>query len=274
MHDRRGDSDFDYLIFIVISMHKKLVVGNMKMNPASPVEFERYLDALEKEIKGKKFEKTEIVICPPVIYFKQFLDRKFKNVKLGAQNVFWEYQGAYTGEISAGMTKAGGAQYSIVGHSERRKYFGENEEIINSKLKAILKCGLRAILCIGENIEERKRNQTVEVIKKQLRGALNGIGAGKIEYIDIVYEPSWSVGSDNVPTSDEILEAKLIIKKILSEVYGHKAMEKVRILYGGSIAKCFVNQVCIDPAMDGGLIGRESLVPYEFIRIAGLIDGS
>lgn len=244
----------------------------MKMNPASPVEFGRYLDALEKEIKGKKFEKTEIVICPPTIFFKQFLDRKLKNIKLGAQNVFWEYQGAYTGEISAGMAKASGAGYAIVGHSERRKYFGENEEIINLKLKAILKSGLRAILCIGENIEERKRNQTVEVIKKQLKGALIGIGAGKIEYIDIVYEPSWSVGSDNVPTSDEILEAKLIIKKILSENFSHKTMEKVRILYGGSIAKCFVNQVCIDPAMDGGLVGRESLVPYELVKISEMVE--
>ena len=253
-------------------MQKKLVVGNMKMNPVSSAEFERYLDALEKETKGKKFEKTEIVICPPAIYFKQFIDRKLKNIKLGAQNVFWEYQGAYTGEVSAGMAKSMEVSSVIVGHSERRKYFGEGDEIINLKLKAILKSGLRAILCIGENIEERKRNQTVEVIKKQLMGALNGVGVGKIEYIDVVYEPSWSVGSDNVPTSDEILEAKLIIKKILSEVYSHKAMEKVRILYGGSIAVRFVSQVCIDPAMDGGLVGRESLVPYEFIKIVETID--
>ncbi|MFA5926012.1 MAG: triose-phosphate isomerase [Parcubacteria group bacterium] len=255
-------------------MNKKLVVGNMKMNPVSPVEFGRYLDGLEKETKGEDFERAEIVICPPAVYFRQFLERKFKNVKLGAQDVFWEYQGAYTGQISAGMIKANGAQYAIVGHSERRKYFGENEEVINLKLKAILKNGLRAILCIGENMEERRSNQTVEVIKKQLKGAVDGVGSGKIEYVDIVYEPSWSVGSDNVPASDEILEAKLIIKKILAEIYGHKAMERVRILYGGSIAVRFANQVCINPAMDGGLIGRESLVPYDFIKIAKVINES
>lgn len=253
-------------------MNNKLVVGNLKMNPVTSVEFGRYLDALEKEAKKSEFGKTEIVVCPPAIYFRQFSERKFKNVKLGAQDVFWEHQGAYTGEISAGMAKANGAEYSIVGHSERRKYFGENEEIINLKLKAILKSGLRAILCIGESLEERKINQTVEVVKKQLKGALVDIGAGKIEYVNIVYEPSWSVGSDNIPTSDEILEAKLIMKKILSEIYGHRVMEKVRILYGGSIAACFVDQVCIDPAMDGGLIGRESLTPHEFIKIAKLID--
>ena len=242
------------------------------MNPVSLVEFERYLDMLEKELKGKDFEKTEIVVCPPIVYLQKLLDRKFKNVKAGVQDVFWEYQGAYTGQISAGMIKSVGANFVIVGHSERRKYFGENEETINLKLKAILKNGLRAVLCIGENIEERKRNQTVEVIKKQLKGALNGTGSGKIEYVDIVYEPSWSVGSDNVPTSDEILEAKLIIKKILSEMYSHKVMEKVRILYGGSVAVRFVNQVCLDPAMDGALVGRESLIPYEFVKIANLID--
>jgi triosephosphate isomerase (TIM) len=255
-------------------MQKKLVVGNMKMNPVSPAEFGRYLDGLEKETKGKEFDRVEIVVCPPAIYFRQFLERKFKNIKLGGQDAFWEYQGAYTGEISAGMLKTSGAQYSIVGHSERRKYFGENEEIINLKLKAILKNGMRAILCIGESIEERTGNRTVEVIKKQLKEALAGVGPGKIEYVDVVYEPSWAVGSDNVPTSDEILEAKLIIKKILSENYSHKAMERVRILYGGSIATRFVNQVCIDPAMDGGLVGRESLVPYEFAKIAKIIDES
>ena len=255
-------------------MLKKLVVGNLKMNPVSPVEMERYLDLLEKEIKGKSYEKTEIVICPPPVYFRQFLERKFKNVKLGAQNVFWEYQGAYTGEISAGMVKSSGAEYSIVGHSERRKYFGENEETINLKLKAILKSGLSAVLCVGESGEERKSGQTAPVLKKQLGKSLSGIGVGKTEYITIAYEPIWAVGTDKIPSSDEILEAKIVIKKILIELYSKKAVEKIRILYGGSVKAYSVNQVCIDPAMDGGLVGRESLVPYELIKIAKIIEES
>jgi triosephosphate isomerase len=253
-------------------MRKKLIIGNMKMNPVSPAEFGRYLDALEKEVKHKSFEKTEIVVCPPTVYFRQFLERKFKDVKLGAQDVFWEYQGAYTGEISAGMVKAAGATCAIVGHSERRRYFGEDEEIINLKIKACLKSGLNVVLCIGESEEERKRNQTVPVIKKQLKGSLQGIGPGKIECINVVYEPIWAVGSDKVPSADEILEAKIVIKKNLAELYSRKAAEKVRILYGGSIAMRFVEQVCLDPAMDGGLVGRESLVPYEFVKIAKKID--
>lgn len=253
-------------------MKKNLVVGNMKMNPVSAAEFERYLDALEKEIKGKKFEKTEIVICPPAIYFKQFLDRKLKNIKLGAQNIFWEYQGAYTGEISAGMVKSMEANFVIVGHSERRKYFGENEEIINLKLKAILKSGLQAVLCVGESLEERKRGNTAPVLKKQIKNCLEGIGSGKIEYTSIAYEPLWAVGTDELPTADEILEAKLIIKKTLAEIYGLKSAGKIRLLYGGSVKSYLVKQVCLDPAMDGVLVGRESLAPYEFIKIAEMID--
>lgn len=253
-------------------MQKKLIVGNLKMNPVSPIEFGRYLDMLEKEVKGKKFEKTEIVICPPVIYFPQFRERKFKEIKLGAQDVFWEYQGAYTGQISAGMVKSSGAEYSIVGHSERRKYSGEDEEIINLKLKAILKNGLKAILCIGESKEERKNNQTAPVLKKQLEKSLAGIGTGKVEYINIAYEPIWAVGTDKIPSSDEILEAKIVIKKILASLYSPRAVEKVKILYGGSVKVPCVKQVCLDPAMDGVLIGRESLMPYEFVKIAGIIE--
>ncbi|MDD5489532.1 MAG: triose-phosphate isomerase [Candidatus Moranbacteria bacterium] len=254
-------------------MRKKLIVGNLKMNPLTPTEFGRYLDMLERETNGKNFEKTEIVVCPPAVYFRQFLERKMKDVKLGAQDVYWEYQGAYTGEISAGMMKSNGAEYSIVGHSERRKYFGENEEIINVKLKAILKSGLNAILCIGESGEERKSNETASVLKKQLEKSLAGIGIGKTEYITVAYEPIWAVGTDKVPSSDEILEAKIIIKKILAELYSRKAVEKMRILYGGSVKSSCAGQVCVDPAMDGALIGRESLTPYEFIKIASLVDG-
>ena len=253
-------------------MHKKLVVGNLKMNPVSLVEFERYLDVLEKELKGKDFEKTEVVICPPAVYLQKLMDRKIGSVKAGAQDVFWEYQGAFTGQISAGMVKSVGASYVIVGHSERRKYFGENEEIINAKLKAILKSGLNAVLCIGESAEERKRNQTSSVLKKQLKGSLADISVGKLEYISIAYEPIWAVGTDKVPSSDEILEAKIIIKKSIAEMYTAKSAEKIRILYGGSVKSNCAEQVCLDPAMDGALVGRESLQPYELVKIAKMIE--
>ena len=253
-------------------MNKKLVVGNLKMNPVSLIEFDRYLDILEKELKGKDFEKTEIVVCPPITYLQKLLDRKFKNIKAGVQDIFWEYQGAYTGEYSAGMVKSVGASFVIVGHSERRKYFGENEETINLKLKAILKSGLSAVLCIGESAEERKRGQTSQILKKQLRGSFADIGPGKLEYISIAYEPIWAVGTDNIPTSDEILEAKIIIKKNIAELFSPKSAEKMRLLYGGSVKSSCTSEVCLDPAMDGVLVGRESLQPYEFVKIAKMID--
>ena len=253
-------------------MRKKLVVGNLKMNPVSAIEFERYLDMLGKELKGKEFEKTEIVVCPPIIYLQKLLDRKFEDVKAGAQDVFWDHQGAYTGQISAGMVKSVGASYVIVGHSERRKYFGENEEAINLKLKAILKNGLHAILCVGESAEERKKNQTPAILKKQIKGSLDGVSPGKLEYIAIAYEPIWAVGTDKIPTSDEILEAKIIIKKNIAELYSPRAVEKIRLLYGGSVKSSCTGQTCLDPAMDGALVGRESLMPHEFVKIAKMIN--
>ena len=253
-------------------MHKKIVVGNLKMNPVSLVEFERYLDALEKEMKGKEFEKTEVVVCPPIVFLQKLLNRDIKNIKAGVQDVFWEYQGAFTGQVSAGMVKSAGATFAIVGHSERRKYFGENEEIINLKLKAILKNGINAILCIGESAEERKKGQTSQMLKKQLKGCLAEIAPGKLEYVSIAYEPIWAVGTDKIPTSDEILEAKIIIKKAIAEMFSVKSAEKMRLLYGGSVKSSCAEQVCLDPAMDGALVGRESLMPYEFIKIAKIID--
>lgn len=253
-------------------MLKKLIVGNMKMNPVSVVEFERYLVMLDKELKNKDFERTDIVVCPPIVYLQKLLDQNLKNVKAGVQDVFWEYQGAFTGQISAGMAKSAGASFVIVGHSERRKYFGENEEIINMKLKAILKNGLNAVLCIGESAEERKKGQTPQILKKQLKGVLADVAPGKLEYINVAYEPIWAVGTDKVPTSDEILEAKIIIKKIIAELFSLKGAEKVRLLYGGSVKSHCTGSVCLDPAMDGVLIGRESLQPYEFVKIADLID--
>ncbi|MDD3487507.1 MAG: triose-phosphate isomerase [Candidatus Moranbacteria bacterium] len=253
---------------------KKIVIGNMKMNPVSVVEFERYLDMLGKEMKKNDFEKTELVICPPEVYLTKLVDEKISGVKSGVQDIFWEHQGAFTGEVSAAMVKSLGAGFCIVGHSERRKYFGENGEIISLKLKAILKSGLTAVLCIGESMEERKREQTSGVIKKQLKEAFDGIAPGRLEHIVVAYEPIWAVGTDKLPTSDEILEVKIIIKKSLAEMYPAKSIEKVRLLYGGSVKSNLVEQTCLDPAMDGVLVGRESLMPYEIVKIAKIIDGN
>jgi len=254
---------------------KKLVVGNLKMNILNPAELERYFKLFRREIIGKKMPDTEIVLCPPYLYLENFVKNlKSKKVSIGAQNTFWEKEGSFTGEISPFMIRGLGAQYVIVGHSERRRYFGENNETVNLKLKSAIKAGLHSIYCVGETIEERRIGHMSNIITKQIQEGLADISSSQMEKIVIAYEPVWSVGSDVIPTSNEIMEAKILIRKILTEKYGAKNAQSVRILYGGSVNDKTVEQTCVDPGMDGALIGRESLAPHELIKIASIISGT
>jgi triosephosphate isomerase len=251
----------------------KLVVGNLKMNLLSSIERERYLDNFKKEIANKKFRKTEIVLCPPFVHIESFRKGLGKKVKMGAQNMFWKKEGAFTGETSSVMIKNLGCDYVLLGHSERRKYFCETGEEINRKVIEALKIGLKPILCVGESRVEKDMNETLSVITRQLEEALVGIGRAKVENIIIAYEPIWAVGSDQVPTTHEIMEARLLIRKILVGSFDKKYADKVKIIYGGSVNSKTVKEVCLEPGMDGVLVGRESLVSYEFLKIAEIING-
>lgn len=251
---------------------KKYIIGNLKMNLVSVEEREKYLDWMKKELLDKKFEQTEIVLCPPFVHLESFGRIKSKKVNLGAQNVFAENKGAYTGEVSPLMIKNLDCDYVILGHSERRRYFGESDEEINMKVAAALRNGLNVVLCIGETKKEREDGQVLEVITRQLENSLFNISRIKAEHIIAVYEPIWSVGSDEIPTANEIMEARLIIKRILIKLFSKKYAEQVAIIYGGSVNAKTINQVCLDAGMDGALIGRESLLPNEFIKIAEIID--
>jgi triosephosphate isomerase (TIM) len=252
----------------------KLVIGNLKMNLLSPLERERYLSVLKKEISGKRLKRTEIVICPPYIHIEHFKKNVGKKIKLGAQNMFWQRGGSFTGEISPAMLKNFGCEYVIIGHSERRKYFCENSEEINLKVNAAHKNGLKTIICIGETRVEKEKRETYRVVVRQLKESLYKVNRTKAECIVIVYEPIWSVGTDTVPTSHEIMEVKVLIRKILVEIYGKNYANLIKIIYGGSVNAKTVRDVCIDPGMDGVLVGRESLIPYEFVKIAELINNS
>ncbi len=243
------------------------------MNLLSLSERERYFKLFKKEIAEKKFKNTKIVICPPFIYLESFLNNlKNNKVSIGTQNIFWEKAGSFTGEISPLMIKNLKGEYVIIGHSERRKYFGETSEIANLKIKACIKENLKAIYCIGEKKEEREREMERDIITIQLQEGLSGISSFRLEEIIIVYEPVWSVGTDAIPTSNEIMKMRILIRKILTEKYGAKYAQKVPILYGGSVNSKTVHQTCIDPGMDGALIGRESLMPREFVKIAEIIN--
>lgn len=253
----------------------KLVVGNLKANILTLSERERYLAALQKSLTGAKFVNTEIVLCPPFVHLESFAkSNKNKLVKLGSQNIFWEERGSFTGEVTAQMVKGLGGEYVIIGHSERRRYFGETNEMANLKIKSALKSNLLPIYCVGETQEERESGAMKEVITAQIKEALEGIAGTKLEKIIIVYEPVWAVGSDLTPTSNEVMEARILIKKTLAEKYGMKNAEKVRILYGGSVKAKHVWQLCVEPGMNGVLVGRESLIPAGLIKIAEIINNS
>lgn len=253
---------------------RKLVVGNLKMNLLSQQERDRYLSWMDKELKNKKFKNLEIVLCPAFVHLEAFKNWKNKKISTGAQNMFPEEKGSYTGEVSPVMLKSLGCEYVIIGHSERRRYFSESNHEINLKLISALKNGLRPILCVGESRTEKENHETMEVITRQVKEALVNVKRVKVEQINIAYEPIWSVGSDAVPAVNNIMEARLLIRKILVEMFGKKHAEMVRILYGGSASPVFVKQTCIDPGMDGALIGRESLAPHGFIKTAEIINNN
>lgn len=253
-------------------MIDKLVIGNLKMNLESPRERENYFSLLKKEIKGKKLKNTEVVICPSHIHLESFNKNIGKKIKLGAQNCFWEMKGSFTGEISPLMLRNFGCEYVIVGHSERKKYFCETDEEANYKILAALSVGLKPVLCVGETRLEKETNETMRVIIKQVKAALNRVNRTKASQLAIAYEPVWAVGSDKIPTTHEIMEAKVLIKKILVEFFGKKYAEQIKILYGGSVNSRTAKETCIEPGMDGVLVGRESLVPHELIRIAEIIN--
>jgi triosephosphate isomerase len=251
----------------------KYAIGNLKMNLLSQTELERYFKSFKNEIKGKKFGKAEIIVCPPSVYLKDFSKEiKSKKVAIGAQNVFPEKRGSYTGEISPVMVKNIGAEYAIVGHSERRTYFGENNEMVNLKIKALIRERMAAIFCFGETLEERGAGLTSRVITSQILKGLEGVSPSGLEKIIFAYEPVWAVGTDAIPTSNGIMEVKILIRKILAERYGMKYSQKAVILYGGSVKGKILNQVCLDPGMDGVLVGRESLDPHEFLKIAEVLN--
>jgi triosephosphate isomerase len=253
-------------------MRKRYLVGNIKMNIDSPEEADQYLAVLHRESKGKEWKRTKLVIAPPFLHLDRF-GRKFpKDVNLGAQNASSEKNGAYTGEVSVSMLKHEGVGFVIVGHSERRLYAKETDEDVSKKVRAVLKGSLAPVLCVGETAEERTDGSTVEVIRQQVLSAFQGISPLQAEKVIVAYEPRWAIGTDAVPTSAEILQARVLIVRTLAECFGAVVAEKISVLYGGSVKTALLDSVCFQAQMDGVLVGRESLFPYELIRMMDALD--
>jgi len=248
----------------------KIIIANWKMNPVSFSEAESLIKIIKKGIKNS--DNLKIIICPPSVYLSKV--KTNSSFDLGIQNIFWEDEGAYTGEISAVIAKNLEIKYTIIGHSERRKYLNETDEMVNLKMQSTLKNNLNPILCIGETLKEKEQDKASEVIITQIEKALNGVTKSQISNSEfqIAYEPIWAIGTGETPSTNEIMSVCLLIKKVVSNLYDRETAEKISILYGGSVDSKNAFDFIDNTGMNGLLIGGASLNASEFVRIVKLFE--
>lgn len=247
-------------------MRKKLIAGNWKMNTdrASAV-------ALAKAVAAGAAgaSKVDLLCCPPAIYLTAVADALAGSpVAVGAQNVYAEDNGAFTGETSTSMLKDIGAKFVILGHSERRTLMGESDADVCKKAHKALAAGITPIVCVGELLEEREAGKTAQVIKTQFDGSLEGVTVEQVVNLVIAYEPVWAIGTGKVATPDQAEEVHADLRRLLAERYTAAVAEKVRILYGGSMKPSNAGELLAKPNVDGGLIGGASLKAEDFLGIA------
>ncbi len=247
-------------------MRRKIIAGNWKMNKTIP-ETADLVGVLKDRLKGFGNE-VEIVICPPFVSLFTAGELVSNTpIRLGAQNISQFDDGAYTGEVSAKMLIACGCRYVIVGHSERRQYFNESDELINAKARKALSAGLIPIICVGETLDEREKGVTDRVITAQIRGVLQGIPAAELEKLVIAYEPVWAIGTGKNATPEQANDVHRLIRKLTGQSYSWASAEKLQILYGGSMNAQNAASLLSQPEIDGGLVGGASLKPESFISI-------
>ena len=246
-------------------MRKKVIAGNWKMNML-PNETINFIDKFSKLVKDSE---NEIILCVPFVdLFYALLHVQGTNIKIGAQNMHWEEKGAFTGEISGNMLKSIGVEYVIIGHSERRAYFAETDEIVNKKIKAALKCKLKPIICVGETLEQREQGKAIEIIKLQIQEAFKDIDKNDMENIIIAYEPIWAIGTGKTATSEDANNTIKAIREEISKIYGQDVAKRVIMQYGGSVKSTNSHELFSMSDIDGGLVGGASLNAEEFSKIA------
>jgi triosephosphate isomerase (TIM) len=246
-------------------MREPLFVANWKLHKTGreAVAFVRELHSLVRNI-----DATEIVVAPPFTAIVPAAEAaRNTNIEVAAQNVHFEREGAFTGEVSAAMIKHAGATFAIVGHSERRRLFGETDDWVNRKARAVVEFDLTPIVCIGETLEERDRGETLDVLDRQLRAGLAGFGEDLMASIVIAYEPVWAIGTGRNATPVEAGEAHRHIRARLAEWFGPKAADGCRVLYGGSVKPDNVHDLIALPDVDGALVGNASLDVTSFAKI-------
>ncbi len=248
-------------------MRKSIIAGNWKMNKTAEeaVELVQDLIPLVADV-----EDVEIVVCPPFTVLKSIstvIEFSNPNISLGAQDMHWEEKGAYTGEISPVMLLDIGVKYAIIGHSERRQYFGETDEMVNKKVKSALSHGLIPITCIGETIEQREAGETQRVVTTQLLKGLEGLKREDIEKVVIAYEPVWAIGTGRWATPEDANDVIRSIRALIGAQFGVETAKKVRIQYGGSVTPENIAGFMDEPEIDGALVGGASLDAESFAKI-------
>lgn len=246
-------------------MRRLIIAGNWKMNKSVTESME-----LARKLKMKLLGEADliIIVCPPFVSLQPLAELlKGGNIHLGAQNMYWEEQGAFTGEISPKMLLSIGVEYVILGHSERRKYFGETDETVNKKIKKALELGLKPIVCIGETLEQREEGKTLEVLERQLTEGLKEVEIDDPFNIVIAYEPIWAIGTGRNATPEQAQEAHHFIRELLGKIYGAEKAEGLTLQYGGSVKPDNARDLLIQEDVDGALVGGASLDTFNFSSI-------
>lgn len=250
-------------------MKKKIIVGNWKMNPVT-VEEAKKLSKTAKSL-SQKLNSVKVVICPPFVYIPVVSNTRVESpISIGAQDIYPELQGAYTGEVSPLMLKDFGVEYVIVGHSEKRSK-GQTDEMISKKVQLLLENNISPILCIGEK-ERKEDGSHLDFLKEQIKNSLNKVPKKNISKLVIAYEPVWAIGAKEAMAPNDIYETSIFIKKVLSDLYGHDEAVSTPILYGGSVNFRNAPEIFIKGQIDGLLVGRESVNIAGFTELLKTID--
>ena len=249
---------------------KTVIAGNWKMNMTAS-EIKGFIDSLKAELPVNKV--CDVVLCTPAVMLPEMIKQGKKcKVFAGGQDCSKFEKGAYTGEVSAIQLKDIGAKYCIVGHSERRQYHGESDMLINEKAMILLANGIKPIICVGESLEQREMDLTIEYISYQVKAALSGVSAAELRNCIIAYEPIWAIGTGKTATAEQAQEVCEAIRTVIRKIYGARSARAVSILYGGSMNAGNAKELLSQPDIDGGLIGGASLKPVDFATIVKAAD--
>ncbi|HEY8445367.1 MAG TPA: triose-phosphate isomerase [Bacilli bacterium] len=250
-------------------MRKPIIAGNWKMYKTRD-ECLQFIYNVKDAVPS--INEVESVICAPFVFLRSLVKRQGENLRIGAQNMHFSESGAFTGEVSAAMLKSIDVTYVIIGHSERRAMYNDTDETVNKKLITAFNYDLKPILCVGENLDQREKGLTEEVIGNQLKLDLHGLTSSNIENLVIAYEPIWAIGTGKTATAEIAEETCAFIRKTVSELFNEEAAQKMRIQYGGSVKLSNIDELMAQPNIDGALIGGASLDAGDFVKLvrAGL----